>query len=245
MSASASGSAGGAKPRGLRRFEPLARLEIAAAAFAIRMVLRLLGSTVRWTRKGSGELERAWEGGHPVLMAFWHGRSIMLPFVYRGHGACIMNSTHRDGEIVSRVLEHFGISATRGSSTRGAVTGFLGLVRASRRGLDIALIPDGPRGPAGVAKGGAAELALATGAPLFPMAVSCSRSWRLKTWDRLMLPYPFARVVLVVGEPLRADVASGSRSGARESIRAELERRLRLATAEADRLAGRSTIEEA
>jgi len=231
------------RQRGLRRFAPIARFEVAAAAFAIRSVLRLLGATVRWSRQGADELERSWSAGTPVLMAFWHGRSIMLPFVYRGRGACIMNSTHRDGEIVSRVLEHFGIQATRGSSTRGAVPGFLGLVRASRRGLDIALIPDGPRGPAGVAKGGAAELALATNAPLFPMAVSCSRAWRLPTWDRMMLPYPFSRVVLVVGEPLRAE-GTRMRPGERETLRAELERRLRGVTAEADRLAGRALVEE-
>jgi lysophospholipid acyltransferase (LPLAT)-like uncharacterized protein len=242
-----------ARPRGLRRFEPIARLEIAAAAFAIRAVLGLLGATVRWTREGTAELERAWASGQPVLMAFWHGRSIMLPFVYRGRGACIMNSRHRDGEIVSRVLAGFGIQSTRGSSTRGAVPGVLGLVRASRRGLDIALIPDGPRGPAGVAKPGAAALALATGAPLFPMAVSCSRGWRLGTWDRLMLPRPFARMVLVVGEPLVASAApppehaaSGreSRAEQRERLRAELERRLRRVTAQADRLAGRAPAEE-
>ena len=136
-----------ARPRGLRRFEPIACLEVAAAAFAIRSVLRALGATVRWTREGTAELERAWAAGTPVLMAFWHGRSIMLPFVYGGRGACIMNSQHRDGEIVSRVLAGFGIQATRGSSTRGAVPGFLGLVRASRRGLDIAVaIALGARG---------------------------------------------------------------------------------------------------
>lgn len=176
-----------------------------------------------------------------------------------------MNSRHRDGEIVSRVLAGFGIESTRGSSTRGAVPGFLNLVRASRRGMDIALIPDGPRGPAGVAKGGAAELAVATGAPLFPMAVSCSNAWRLGTWDRLLLPRPFSRMVLVVGEPIFAASATSARAnesgGApnaeatagtprptraleREALRAELERRLRLATAEADRLAGREPVEE-
>jgi lysophospholipid acyltransferase (LPLAT)-like uncharacterized protein len=253
------------RARGLRKYEPIARLEIAAAAFAIRTVLRVLGATVSWTREGSAELERAWASGRPVLMAFWHGRSIMLPFVYRGRGACIMNSQHRDGEIVSRVLAGFGIQSTRGSSTRGAVPGFLGLVRASRRGMDIALIPDGPRGPAGVAKGGAAELAVATGAPLFPMAVSCSNAWRLGTWDRLLLPRPFSRMVLVVGEPILASsaVSAGGAAGAaathavpnagvprpsradeRESLRAELERRLRRATAQADRLAGRDPVEE-
>lgn len=237
-------SLGAASPRGLRRFALFARLEVAAAAIAIRLVLRTLGATVRWTRQGSEELERCWREGRPVLMAFWHGRAIMLPFVYAGRGACIMNSTHRDGEIVSRVLAGFGIDSTRGSSTRGAVSGFLGLVRAGRRGLDIALIPDGPRGPAGVAKGGAAELALATGAPLFPVAVSCSRAWRLSTWDRLMLPKPFSRVVLVVGKPLTADDAK-PRAEAREALRLELEASLRRVTAEADNLAGRLPVEEA
>lgn len=231
--------------RGLRRIGFVARLEIAAAAFAVWAVLALLGATVRWTRAGSGELERAWKAGDGVLMALWHGRAILLPLVYGGRGACIMNSTHRDGEIVSRALARFGIEATRGSSTRGAVVGLLNLVRASRRGLDIALIPDGPRGPAGVAKGGAAELVLATGAPLFPIAISCSRSWRLPTWDRMMLPRPFSRVVLVVGEPLRAAPLRGpSRAAEREALRVELERRLRAATAEADRLAGRAVVEE-
>lgn len=231
--------------RGLRRFAWFARLEIAAAAFAIWAVLATLALTVRWTRQGSDELEKMWERGDGVLMAFWHGRAIMLPFVYRGRGACIMNSTHRDGEIVSRVLARFGIESTRGSSTRGAVPGFRGLIRANRGGLDIALIPDGPRGPAGVAKGGAAELAIATGAPLFPMAVSCSRGWRLPTWDRMMLPYPFARMVLVVGEPLRASGrASTARTGERETLRVELEKRLRAVTAEADRLCGRAVVEE-
>ncbi len=241
----AAGDAAARPQRGLRRFAPVARLEIAAAALAVRTVLVLLGATVRWSRHGSEELERAWQTGEPVLMAFWHGRSILLPFVYRGRGACIMNSTHRDGEIVSRVLARFGISATRGSSTRGGVPGFRGLLRANRRGLDLALIPDGPRGPAGVAKAGAAELAIATGAPLFPMAVSCSRGWRLGTWDRMMIPRPFSRVVLVVGEPLRATTgAASSRAGEREALRAELERRLRRLTAEADRLAGREPVEE-
>lgn len=234
--------------RTLRRVPLLARLEISIAAGLVWAVLALLGATVRWRRHGSEELEQHWKDGRGVLMAFWHGRSIMLPFVYGGRGASIMNSTHRDGEIVSRVLARFGIESTRGSSTRGGVSGVLGLVRASRRGRDVALIPDGPRGPAGEAKAGAVELALLTGAPLFPVAVSCSGGWRLATWDRLMIPYPFAQMVMVVGEPLRATPQTGTvattRTEQREALRAELERRLKLATREADRLAGRPDPEE-
>lgn len=231
--------------RGLRRVPMVARLELAVASFSAWAILRLLGATVRWSRHGCSDLEDAWREGRPVLMAFWHGRSIMLPFAYRGRGACILNSNHRDGEIVTRILARFGIHSTRGSSTRGGVAGFLGLVRAHRRGLDLALIPDGPKGPAGVAKGGAAELALLTGAPLFPLGVSCSRGWRLPTWDRLLLPRPFARMVLVVGEPLLAPTGDVARAESRENLRAELEKRLRLVTAEADRLAGRDPVEEA
>jgi len=237
-------------PRGLRRFEAVAKAEIALAAFGVWAVLRLLGATVRFDVRGAETLQRCWQERTPVLLAFWHGRSILLPFFYRGPGASIMNSTHRDGEIVTRALARFGIASTRGSSTRGGVAGLLGLVRAHRQGRDLALIPDGPRGPAGVAKGGAAELAFLTGAPLFPVAVSCARSWRLPTWDRLMLPRPFTRVVVLVGEPLRAAAFAGpggagaTRGEAREALRTELEGRLRRLTAEADRTAGRATVEE-
>ena len=236
--------------RRLRRFELLARAEIAAASFLVWALLRVLRATVTIERHGAEELERCWKSDQRVLMAFWHGRSIMLPFFYAGPGACIMNSTHRDGEIVTRALARFGIESTRGSSSRGAVVGALGLVRAFRRGRDLALIPDGPRGPAGRAKAGVAELGLQTGAPIFPIAVSCSKALRLRTWDRLMLPRPGSRVVVVVGDPLRPCAASHATRAAapererqREHLRAELELRLRNVTAAADRLAGRAAEE--
>ncbi len=237
--------------RGLRRFQVLARLEISVASLAVWAILRLLRATVTIERHGSAELERCWHSDQRVLMAFWHGRSIMMPFFYQGPGVSIMNSTHRDGEIVTRALARLGIHSTRGSSSRSAVAGALGLLRAFARGRDLALIPDGPRGPAGKAKAGVAELALQTRAPLFPVAVSCSKALRLRTWDRMMLPLPGARVVVVVGDPLwplpqrtQARRSAAERATLREGLRAELELRLRRATAEADRLAGRETVEE-
>jgi len=238
--------------RGLRRAPVLARLEIEVASFLVWAVLRLLRVTVTIERHGSAELERYWKNDRRVVMAFWHGRSIMMPFFYEGRGVTIMNSTHRDGEIITKALARFGIESTRGSSSRGAVSGALGLIRAFGRGRDLALIPDGPRGPAGTAKAGVAELALQTRAPLFPVAVSCSRSIRLRTWDRLMLPRPGARVVFVVGHPLRPlprragapAISAAERAALREGMRAELELRLRRLTAKADRLAGRAPVEE-
>lgn len=239
------------RARGLRRFAPLARLEVSAASFLVWAVLRVLRASVTIERHGASELERYWKNDRRVVMAFWHGRSIMMPFFYEGRGVSIMNSTHRDGEIITRALARFGIESTRGSSSRGAVSGALGLIRAFRRGRDLALIPDGPRGPAGSAKPGAAELALQTRAPLFPVAMSCSKGFRLRTWDRLMLPRPGARVVFVVGHPLRplpqragARATAADRAALRDGMRAELELRLRRLTAKADRLAGRTPVEE-
>jgi len=174
-----------------------------------------------------------------MVFAFWHGRSIMLPFLVRGRGdAYIMNSTHRDGEIITRALERFGIRSTRGSSSRGAVGGTIALLRALRRGNSVALIPDGPRGPAGIAKAGAVELASVGRAPLYPLAFSASRSVRLRGWDRMMLPLPGARVICVVGEPLDPG-DDRSRRDDRERRRAELERRLGDLSRYADSLVGR------
>ncbi len=203
------------------------------------MLLWVLRATTRFEVHGFEAVERCREEGRPVVLAFWHGRSIMLPFVFRGRRATIMNSTHRDGELITRALERFGFAATRGSTRRGAIAGTLGLLRVLREGGDVALIPDGPRGPAGVARAGAVELAAAAGAPLFPLAFSASRCLRLPSWDRMMIPIPGARVACVVGDPMEPDPRTHGREQ-RERVRAELERRLCEVTRSADRLVGRT-----
>jgi lysophospholipid acyltransferase (LPLAT)-like uncharacterized protein len=223
----------------LRRSRAFAGAEVALLAWLAWAVLRAIRLTVRFETVGAEAIEANWRAARPMVFAFWHGRSIMLPFLVRGRSdAYIMNSTHRDGEIITRALERFGIHSTRGSSSRGAVGGTLALMRALRRGNSVALIPDGPRGPAGVAKAGAVELASAGGAPLYPLAFSASRAVRLRGWDRMMLPLPGARVVCVVGAPLLPGEGARRREE-RERLRGELEQRLGDLCRQADRLAGR------
>jgi lysophospholipid acyltransferase (LPLAT)-like uncharacterized protein len=225
--------------RELRRRPGYAWGEVRVLGFLIWVVLWALRLTTRFEKIGVQPLETRWDQHDPVVFAFWHGRSIMLPFLVSGRrDAYIMNSTHRDGEIITRALGHFGIRSTRGSSSRNAVAGTLALWRALRGGNSVALIPDGPRGPAGVAKPGAVELAARAEAMLFPLAFSASRAVRFGGWDRMMLPLPGAKVVCVVGEPI---VATTSRPGKveREEMRLRLETRLNELTARADRLAGR------
>jgi lysophospholipid acyltransferase (LPLAT)-like uncharacterized protein len=213
--------------------------EVRVLGVAIWLILWILRLTTRLEKVGVEPLQACWQRGEPVVFAFWHGRSIMLPFLVRGRSdVYIMNSKHRDGEIITRALGHFGIRSTRGSSSRSAVAGTLALWRALRDGNSVALIPDGPRGPAAVAKAGAVELAARAGVPLFPLAFSASKAIRLGGWDRMMLPVPGAKVVCVVGEPLVADTQRLGKEE-RERTRVVLEERLKGLCAEADRLAGR------
>jgi lysophospholipid acyltransferase (LPLAT)-like uncharacterized protein len=148
----------------------------------------------------------------------------MMPIAAAGRPICILLSQHRDGEIAARVAARWGVRTVRGSATRGGVAGFLSLVRAYRRGDSLAVVPDGPRGPCYVAKVGIVELAKITGAPIIPVSYAADRVKRLRSWDRLLIPLPFARVIVAVGEPIV--VTRHADDGAVEAHRRRLEERL-------------------
>ena len=111
---------------------------------------------------------------------------------------------------------------------------------AYRRGNNLAVIPDGPRGPRYVAKPGVIRLAKAVGAPIYPIAYAANRVWQLRSWDRLIIPLPFAHVVCVVGAPL--PVPAGASADELAALRAELERRLVEITASVEGRVGMATL---
>jgi len=215
------------------------RLLILVGGTLLFVVLRILGWTTRkrFTGPGSEELLRRFRGGEPSILAFWHGRMVMMPFAYHGRGACIMNSRHRDGQLISRAIELLGIEVVRGSSTRGWVGGMRGLLAAHARGRDLVIVPDGPRGPRCRAKSGAVQLARATGAPIFPVAYAASRSRVLsRSWDWLCIPLPGARVTYVIGAPIA--VSRETPAEALESARVALEEGLNESVRQADASCG-------
>jgi lysophospholipid acyltransferase (LPLAT)-like uncharacterized protein len=168
----------------------------------LRVASRLLVWTLRVEYSGDAALRARWARGEQAIVAFWHDRLALVPLIASGVPMCIMVSHHRDGEMVTEVLHAWGVSTVRGSASRGAVSGFLRLVGAYRRGHNLAMLPDGPRGPQYVAKPGVVHLAKAVAAPIFPMAYAASRGVRVRSWDRLLIPLPFARLVVEVGAPL-------------------------------------------
>ncbi|HSA78470.1 MAG TPA: lysophospholipid acyltransferase family protein [Nitrospirota bacterium] len=158
--------------------------------------------------------------GNNLIYAFWHGRQFLLFHNHRNTGIVIPASESRDGNIQAGVLQHFGFNVVRGSSKRKGDRALLGLVDGLRKGKDIALAVDGPRGPIYEVKQGITYLAGKLNKPIVPVSTSAKRFWILeKIWDKYLLPVPFTRGVIVYGEPI---VVRGIQEEELESKRREL-----------------------
>ncbi len=166
----------------------------------------------------------------PVIYALWHDIISTVPPVWRRHvgghrRAVVLTSASRDGAVLEAAMGVFGIDAVRGSSSRRAVAGLIGLRQAMREGRDACITPDGPRGPRHVCQPGIIKLAQTTGAPIIPIRAGYSSSRRLTTWDRFIIPMPCAVVRLCFGRPvfIAKDAADAEFQAAREGLERELD----------------------
>ena len=138
-------------------------------------VIRGLRSTMRIRVVNAEAPGALWKDGKNLIVAFWHGRQLMMPFAYRGKKISILISRHRDGELIARTVGRFGFHAARGSTTRGGASALKQLVRSARAGDDLAVTPDGPRGPRQRVQLGVVELAKLTRLPILPLAFGASK----------------------------------------------------------------------
>jgi lysophospholipid acyltransferase (LPLAT)-like uncharacterized protein len=202
------------------------------------LAVRALGVTLRVRAEGIDAVRPMWRARRPLIYAVWHGRILIVPWLNArlrrtdgARGVRVLASRSRDGELVAGFVRRFGLDVVRGSSSRGGAEALRELARALRAGEDVAVVPDGPRGPAGRAQAGIVSLAATTGAPIVPVGVSARPARRLGSWDRFLVPAPFARCGIVFGAALAIE-----RDQDRERARATLERALQDATDAADRL---------
>lgn len=168
----------------------------------------------------------------PAVFAIWHNRLALCLRLYEryirrpqpGRRLAALVSASRDGARLARILELAGMQPARGSTSRRGAQGLLELVSWGERGFDLALTPDGPRGPRYAAQSGAIEVAAVTGFPIVPVGYDLSRCWAAPSWDGFLVPLPLTRCVVRFGSPLRVrrDVADAER----EDARRQLERRL-------------------
>jgi len=195
-------------------------------------VLSVWSRMVRITFVNKDIPDRFASEGRNFIFAFWHGRQFLLFQSHRGTGIVIPASESRDGEIQARILKRFGFDTVRGSSKRKGDRALLGLVDGLRKGKNIALAVDGPRGPIYEVKQGAAYLAGKLDKPIIPLITSARKYWILeKVWDKYLLPVPFTEGVVMYGDPI---MVNGTSEGELEAKRKELEAALNALTARAD-----------
>ncbi len=200
---------------------------VALGARALGAYLRFALRTTRWTLHGAEPLGR-YLHAEPAIFAFWHERLPLMPALWtlalrerarsggRRGRMHVLVSRHRDGRLIGSMMRGFGLdlvhgSTAKGAEQRGGAASLRALVSVLAAGDQVVITPDGPRGPARQAAPGVAQLAGLAGAPVLPCAAQCSRRRALPTWDRMLLPLPFGRGVLVCGEPIgvpREDWAS-------------------------------------
>ncbi len=178
------------------------KLLFGLAPLAAFGVIRLLSWSIRAEVVGEGELHSLWKKGDRVILAFWHDQLLLMAPGYRGPGSKILISPSKDGELIARTMAYFGQGAVRGSSSRGGRSAFRHLLALGKEPIDLVITPDGPKGPRHEVKEGVVQLARLTGRPVVPMAFAASRGHRFASWDRFLLPYPFACGVYAFGPPL-------------------------------------------
>lgn len=209
------------------------RLILAVVPPVAYWVIKLLSWTIRIEMVNGHIHDNYLKKGTPSIFAFWHGRLLMMSTGYRGKEVAIPISRHQDGEFISRTVKYFGFRSIRGSTTRGGFSAMREMLKASEQGYDIAITPDGPRGPRYQVQNGIIDLARRTGMTIIPVTFNASRKKVFRSWDRFVLPYPFSRGVYIFGEPLL--VPHQVSKGAFEQTRLLLERRLREITDRGDR----------
>lgn len=144
----------------------------------------------------------------PVIFALWHNRIFTMPPIWSRTGGkqrstVVLTSASKDGSILATAMKMFGLGAIRGSSSRRAVSALIGMKKALREGHDVCVTPDGPKGPRYDVQPGIIKIAQATGTSIIPIHIHYSSAWRLKTWDRFVIPKPFSKVSVLFDKPIR------------------------------------------
>lgn len=175
--------------------------------------MSLLGLTYRIKRfEGQERWKRLLSESKPVIMASWHNRLfffsvlIMKELLSKGFKLAIMSSLSKDGEVGAIMGRRGGVRVVRGSSTKGGTAGFRSFFRVMKKeGYSAIIFPDASKGPRYQAKRGVVFLAQLSGNPVVPMSYSADRYWEIPSWDRLIIPKPFAKISIVIGEDIRVE----------------------------------------
>src|SRR3989339_655024 len=205
----------------------LYKILLAVAPWLYAGVSRVLFATCRVRVHGAEHLGQCEAQAKPFVAVFWHYSVFTAVELLRSRGGLgwtAMVSASQDGEFVARILARQGVVPLRGSRNRGGLAALKGLIGLLRQGYNAAIVADGSQGPPRIMQAGAILLASKSGAPILPMAVAADRYWAFRSWDRTVLPKPFAQLDLWYGEPMIVPEKAGAEEI--ERFRLEMEYRL-------------------
>ncbi|CAK0775309.1 Kdo2-lipid IVA 3' secondary acyltransferase [Gammaproteobacteria bacterium] len=204
--------------------------------------IRLVYGSNRWEVIGEEVATSFWDNGKPFILAFWHGRILMMPYCWRsGKTIHMLISQHRDGKIISRIVGYFGIHTVPGSTHKGGSVAFRTLLKALKAGECVGITPDGPQGPRMIASEGIVQVARLAGVPVIPCTFATRHRHLLKTWDRFCVALPFARGIFIWGQPLVLPAKASAED--QEVFRRRIEDSLNAITNEADRRMGHPVMD--
>ncbi len=214
------------EPEAVRVRKRLKQILAESSPPLIAGLMRALALTLRFRLEDpQGLLTR--DPAEPRIWAFWHNRILMMPYIYErlcpGRRMLMMVSRSRDGELITRIMNRFGIDGARGSSSKGGSDALRELLRELKRprARDIGITPDGPRGPRAKVQDGVLALAAGSGRAIYPVTVHYSRFWELPSWDRFQIPQPGAVWRVVIGPAVAAP--KSSQVAELDRVRADLE----------------------
>ena len=214
--------------------------------YLVAVFIGLLMTSIRWRRADRRALDDFMAANPGIIVVFWHERLFAMPYLWPSRRPlCALQSTHADGRMMAACIRRFGVGTIWGSSSRSALSGLRGMMRALADGKSVAITPDGPRGPARIAARGAVALAQISGQPILPLSWSADSCWRAGGWDRMLIPKPFSRGRLVMGTPIHVpakgqDLGGQDLGGRKPGERDTLERYRRLMEASLNELGARA-----
>lgn len=196
------------------------------------VLIQLLARTWRWKVFGYEHFRKLEEQKVPLIYAFWHGRILPATFFWRKRGIVVLTSENQDGEYIAHIIHRFGYGSSRGSTSRSAIKGTMGLLRTLKQGFPVAFTVDGPRGPRYRVQQGVTWLASYAQYPILPFHIEAHPAKILSSWDEFQIPLPFSTVRVDIAEPLFLDKKLPEED--LESKRQELEQTLNRLREEAE-----------
>ena len=205
--------------------------------YSIHLYIRFAYRTNRWSVEGAEHPRRLREAGKPFILAFWHGRLMMIPMAWQRLAPIhMLISAHRDGRIIADAVAHFGVQTVTGSTRRGGSAALRTMVKSLAAGDCVGITPDGPAGPAMVASAGIVNVARLGRVPIVPVTFATSRRREMRSWDSMQVALPFGRGVFLWGEPI--EIGTSLDEAGVERARQLVERRMLEMVAEAEARVG-------